>query len=422
MSFTVVRDPVLGEAVWLAQTARGLPLRVVPAERFREAAAVVTFRYGSVDLAFSDAAGAHTSPEGVAHYLEHKLFEDEAIQAFDRFGRRGAKVNAMTGFARTTYYFTCAERFAENLQDLLHLVSRAHITPENVAKERGIIAQELRMYEDSPDYRAFYDLLGALYAVHPVRHPVGGTVESIGRITAEELLRCYAAFYRTGNASLAVAGPVDPEQVLALAEAAQLAAGPAIPGTAPADTARPPAPRFERRGRVARARALLGCKERSLIADPAARLERDLVTRILLDLWFGAASPVREALRREGVADDSLSASYVADRGFGCAVLGGEADDPERLLAALRAVVARPVAVAEHDLERVRRKFLGGFVRGLEAVRSLAFAHAQEAGDGLPPFSVFQRMAAVSLEAVRARQRELFVPEAMAEALLLPGG
>src|SRR5690606_34951099 len=112
--------------------------------------------YGSTDLGFVADGVRHESPEGVAHYLEHKLFEDEDLHVFDRFGRRGARVNAMTSFTRTTYYFQATDRVEENLADLLALVATAHLTPENVEKERGIIAQELRMYEDSPEYRAFF--------------------------------------------------------------------------------------------------------------------------------------------------------------------------------------------------------------------------------------------------------------------------
>ncbi|MEE9126230.1 MAG: pitrilysin family protein, partial [Planctomycetota bacterium] len=220
--FQTHQDPILGEEVLLATAQNGLPVRVVATDRFREAVAVITFDYGSIDLGYRQNGKVHGSPEGVAHYLEHKLFEDEELQAFDRFAQRGARVNAMTGFASTSYFFTATDRFGENLEDLLHLVSHAHITPENVDKERGIIAQEIQMYEDSPDYRAFFDLLGCLYQQHPVRHPVGGTVESIQEITPAELLSCYDAFYRTGNAALAVAGPIDPEEALDLASACGL--------------------------------------------------------------------------------------------------------------------------------------------------------------------------------------------------------
>ncbi len=290
VTFDIHRDPVLGEEVWLGCTKAGLRLRLMPTQRFAESVAVISVGYGSTDLGFVDGDGAHQSPEGVAHYLEHKLFEAEDLHTFDRFARRGAQVNAVTSFTRTSYYFSSTSAFDDNLRDLLRLVATPHITPANVEKERGIIAQEIKTYEDSANYRAFFDLLGCLYAEHPVRHPVGGTVASIADITDHELLRCHAAFYRTGNAVLTAVGPIDTERVAALAEECELSAGAALPSVCPADLNVQVDRRSERRLQVARGRVLLGAKDRTLAADGEARLRRHLQTALLLDLLLGAGS------------------------------------------------------------------------------------------------------------------------------------
>jgi predicted Zn-dependent peptidase len=420
-SFEVVRDPVLGEEVWLATTSRGLRLRLVPTGRFQDACGVVTVGYGSTDLGFVRADGSpHRSPEGVAHYLEHKLFEAEDLHVFERFGRRGARVNAMTGFTRTSYHFQASSRVGENLDDLLFLVSRAHLTEENVEKERGIIAQELRMYEDSADYRGFFDLLGCLYGEHPVRHPVGGTVASIAGIDVAELQACFDAFYRTGNATLAVAGPIDPDAVLEAAERCAMPAGqaPARIGAEDLGPARsgPARTRME----VARPRLLIGYKERSLLDEPEARLRRDLTTRILLDRLFGGSSAIRERLHADGLVDDTLSASYLGDRSFGVAVIGCESERPEQVAAVLRGLLERPLEIDEDFIERVRRKMLGGYVRSFDSVQSMAFAHAEEALLGVAPFRQLERFGAVSAADVRARQAELCQAGSCAVALLEP--
>lgn len=416
--FVVERDPLLGEEVWLARTSRGLPVRVMPTDRFREAMAVVTFRYGSTDLGFVADGREVRTPEGMAHYLEHKLFEDESLQAFDRFARRGARVNAMTGFTQTSYHFTCTSQFGENLADLLHLVSRAHITQANVDKERGIIAQEVRMHEDAPDYRLFFDFLGCLYAEHPVRHPVGGTVESIQKITPQDLLLCHRVFYCTGNAGLAVAGPVSPDAVLELAEACGLPAGAAPRSLRPAETGPVHRARAESEREVARSRVMLGCKDRSHLADPNARLRRELITKILLDRLFSPASEVREALRTNGTVDDSLSVMYMGDENFGFTGVSCETDEPERVIDALSALLLRPVAIDAEFLERVRRKFLGKYVRSFGAVSSLATTQAQEAVYDVAPFGAIARMQAVTLDDLRQRQREHFVEDAFAVSVL----
>jgi len=406
-------DPILGEEVLLARSAVGMPVRVVPTSRFRDVSAVISVGYGSTDLGFGE-SHPHRSPEGVAHFLEHKLFEDQDLHVFERFGKRGARVNAMTGFGRTTYYFQAGTAFDANLGDLLHLVSRAHLTPENVEKERGIIAQELRMYEDSPVYRGFFGLLGALYAEHPVRHPVGGTVESIADIDVEELLACHRAFYRAGNMALAVAGPVDPERVLELADAAAIPAGEPPARFCPEDLGPPSLAHVDVSMDVARPRFLLGYKERQLISDADARLQRDLATRICMDLVLGAGSDAREELQRGGAFDDSLTGSYLGEARFGAAAVVCETEDAGRVEDALRGLLERPLDGDAADLERIRRRHLGALVRAFDSVQSLAFGQAEEALLGVAPFGQLARMEGLQIEDVEARRAALFEPLASA--------
>lgn len=420
VKFDIQRDLVLGEEVWLAHTSRGLPVRVVPSSRFREVAASVTVRYGSTDVGFADDDGVHQSPEGVAHYLEHKLFEAEDLHTFDRFAQRGAQVNAFTSFTRTSYWFSANSAYEDNLRDLLRLVGEPHITAENVDKERGIIAQEIKTYEDAPSYRAFFDLLRCLYAAHPVRHPVAGTVESIQAITDAELLRCHAAFYRTGNAVLTVAGPVGAEAVLALAEQCTLTSGERLASVCPDDLGPPDRLRSERCMQVARPRVLLGVKDTTLVADGELRGRRDLATRVLLDLLLGPASAAREDLAQRQIADDSLSHSYLSERSFGFAVVGGESDDPGRLEAELRALLSRPLAIADDDIERVRRKVFGQYVRSFESARGVAFAQAEQAAADVRPFRLLDWLGELTPAVLAARQHELFGEGELAVATVAP--
>ncbi|MCA8942048.1 MAG: insulinase family protein [Planctomycetes bacterium] len=406
-SFRECVDATVGERVLLGRTSSGMAVRVAPTQRFRETSAVVTFGYGSTDLGFARNGAVHWSPEGVAHYLEHKLFEDEELHVFERFGQRGTQVNAMTGFGRTTYYFHGHGPLGPNLTDLLRLVSRAHLTEANVEKERGIIAQELRMYEDSPEYRGFFELLRCLYAEHPVRNPVGGTVESIQDIDVAELEACYSAYYRSGNAGLCVAGPVDADEVLELAESCDLAAGDAPRSECPDDLGPAPLTRGRCEMELARPRLLLGFKERSILADASERSRRDLVTRMYLDHLFGAASHVRQALHERGVIDDSLSASYTSERTFGFAVAACETEDHERVTAELHEVLRAPVAIGDDDLERMRRKMLGRYVRGFESVQHVAMEHAEEALLSVEPFEAIERMQGIRVDDIVARQQEL---------------
>lgn len=421
MNRRTVRDPVLGEDVVLATTPSGLRVRVLPRPHLRETTAVIAFAYGSTDLAYREGDRIVASPPGTAHYLEHKLFEGEELAVFQRFAARGAAVNAQTGFTRTTYYFQAADRLRENLQDLLRLVARPHITEQNVQKERGIIAQEVRMYEDSPGQTTAFSLLGALFPTHPVRHTVGGTVASIETITVADLLDCFRAYYRTGNAALAVAGPVDVDEVLDLAAACALPPGDAPVRVTAGDFGPVGAARAERTLAVARAKLLLGLKERTPADGWRARADRAAATAVVLDQLFAASSDRREAMQRRAEVDDTLAAGYLGERTFGVATVGCDTADPAAAEAALRRALFSPIEVDPEQLERLRRRHLGAYLRSCESVWALALGHVYEELDGGPPFGGLAVLADLTVERAAARGRDLFREENLAVAVTRRG-
>ncbi|MFR1803348.1 MAG: EF-P 5-aminopentanol modification-associated protein YfmH, partial [Faecalispora jeddahensis] len=198
----------------------GLRIFVYPKEGSNSTYAIFGTRYGSVDTSFrrSDEQEVSTVPEGIAHFLEHKLFESEDGDAFARYAKTGASANAYTSFDMTCYLFSCTENVYESLEILLDFVQSPYFTEQTVQKEQGIIGQEIRMYDDDPQWRVMFNLLKALYHHHPVKIDIAGTVESIAEITPEYLYRCYHTFYNLNNMALCVAGNIDPERVLELCD------------------------------------------------------------------------------------------------------------------------------------------------------------------------------------------------------------
>ena len=212
------RDPKSGERCVRIDHPSGLPIFVCPKPGYQSAYAVFAVKYGSVDTTFVEDGREVEVPEGIAHYLEHKLFENEDCDAFERYAHTGASANAYTSFERTAYLFNCTGRLEESLEILLDFVQRPYFTEETVRKEQGIIGQEIRMCEDSPNRRVLFNLLKALYQNCPVRVDIAGTVESIAEITPELLYSCYRSFYNLRNMVLVVAGNVDTDTVLRVAD------------------------------------------------------------------------------------------------------------------------------------------------------------------------------------------------------------
>ncbi|MCD8025561.1 MAG: insulinase family protein [Clostridiales bacterium] len=219
MDITEIKSQRVGDSYYKINHPSGLTIYVYPKEGYNSAYAIFGTRYGSINTCFSvDDGEKITVPDGIAHYLEHKLFESEDGDAFVRYAETGANANAYTSFEKTCYLFSCTDKFDESLEILLDFVQEPYFTAQTVAKEQGIIGQEIKMYDDSPEWRVMFNMLEAMYKNHPVRIDIAGTVESIARITAEKLYEIYNVFYNLNNMVLCVSGNVTAEQVLKIAD------------------------------------------------------------------------------------------------------------------------------------------------------------------------------------------------------------
>ena len=213
-SFVKKYDAYLDETYYYMKHNTGLEIYVMPKE-LSTSYAMLTAKYGSFDNRFAKKGAPMTEmPEGIAHFLEHKLFESEDGDAFTRYSETGASANAYTSFDRTCYLFSCSDRFYDNLYILLDFVTHPYFTEQTVNKEQGIIAQEIKMYDDSPYWRVLFNMLEKMYYNHPVRVDIAGTVESISKITDKLLYKCYNTFYDLSNMFVCVAGNVKSDEVI----------------------------------------------------------------------------------------------------------------------------------------------------------------------------------------------------------------
>ncbi len=417
-------DETLAEGI----VPSGLRVQVVRKRGFERKFAVLAVRFGSVDRDFFDPErGARvTVPDGIAHFLEHCLFAEQSGDVFQRFAALGGAANAGTSFSTTSYIVGCSERFDENLETLLDFVANPYFPEKNVEKEREIITQEIRMYRDSADWRIFTNLLEALYRDHPVRIDIAGTESSIREIDPSLLLSCYRCFYYPSNMGLFVAGDVDPRRVLRLVERnhARKGIGPA-PLTRRFFPAEPPSvarPIIAIELPVASHKVLLGFKDSAPASDGPAISRREAVTNLLLDVCVGRSSSAFERLYDEGLVDDTFSAAYSADWGYGFTVLGGETDRPEALVKAMRrhlAAVARRGVPAD-DFERIRAKALGKFYRYFNSPESIAYAAMHQAFRDTDLLGIPRFLRSITRDELSARAREHFDPKRSAVSIVSP--
>ena len=371
---------MVGESMYHEKLENGLNVFVFPKPEFQKGYAFFAANYGGMDMRFCLNGAWHNTPAGVAHYLEHKMFDTQEGNALQDLAANGASPNAFTSNAITGYYFDSTEKFEENLRILLSFVSVPWFTQESVDKERGIIGQEIGMIEDDPHWKCYMNLMKALFQHHPIRVSVAGSVESIAEITPETLYACHKAFYDPANMVLCVAGPVDPEHICDVArEILPKEAGP-IAAKDYGEKERPRAAQsyIEERMEVSAPIFQLGWKGDAPV-NGEDRLRQELVGGLALEVLLGNSSPLYAKLYREGLINQEFGYSY--ESSFGCAFLAadGESKAPEAVCAAVAAEAARigREGVDPALWERVKKGVYGNRVRGLNSFENLCVGQAQ---------------------------------------------
>lgn len=425
---TKIRNETLREEILLRSHESGLPVYFCRKPGFRKRYACFATNYGSMDLRFRlPAGGLIEVPDGIAHFLEHKVFEREDTNALELFSRRGASCNAYTSFSVTNYLFSCSDRFFENLDLLVEFVLTPYITDENVEKEKGIIGQEIKMYDDKPGWRSFRNLLEALYQEHPVRRDIAGTVETISRIDRESLYECHRAFYQPNNMILFGIGDEDPQEFFARADQI-LGRFPEWRSTPLAERLVPDEPFAVGRREISQfmevsmPRLLLGVKDSVGVASGPELLAQEMLTDILLQIVFGRGSSFYERLYEKELLDDSFSVGYSRYREAAFSVLGGDSPDPAALAHELVAEMerVRREGVDREDFERQKRSGMGSFIRHFSSLEFTANNFCTYRFADVNLFDAIDVLHKLRFQDVAQRIEEHFEPGAVACSFIQP--
>ncbi len=372
--------PRLGEEMAHQVLENGLNVFVFQKPEFQKGYAFFATNYGGMDMRFCLNGEWHDTPAGVAHFLEHKMFDTKEGNALQDLAANGASPNAFTSSAITGYYFESTEKFEENLRILLSFVSIPWFTQESVDKEQGIIGQEIGMIEDNPDWKVFMNLMEALYKSHPIRVSVAGSVESISHINADTLYACHKAFYDPANMVLCVAGNVDPERICAVArEILPKAPGPiALKDYGEKEPPRAARSLIEVAMEVSTPIFQLGYK-----ADAPKRgdegLRQQLVAELALEALLGNSSPLYAKLYRGGLINQNFSYGFESYPGCGFLSAGGESRDP---VAVRQAVAEEAGRIGREGIDgklwqRLKKGVYGAKVRGLNSFENLCVGQAK---------------------------------------------
>ena len=414
----------LRETFYEERLPNGLLIRVIPRPDFAKTYSFFATDFGSIDTKFTMDGKVYETPAGVAHYLEHKLFDMPDGNVMQQFSALGGSPNAFTGYSMTAYHVESTENWRENLELLLRYVSTPYFTEESVEKERGIIAQEIRMYEDSSGSRMYENLFAALYQHHPIRVPIAGTVESIQDITAQTLYDCHKAFYDPSNMMLCVAGPVDPALVVESARnilpkppggVGGRDYGPAEPLTAEKMA------RVEQNMEVSMPGFTVAfrCDTPKTGADI---LRQELVGDLAAELLVGESTAFYTKLYEDGLIDCDFSAGYEGVKTLGMLSIGGDSNEPERVVDAVLKEAERlgREGADEALFQRLKRSAFGRRIRELDSFENICYRMCQSTFEGAFYYDFPDLYRSITLDETVKMIRDTVVPQRAALSLIYP--
>ena len=413
----------IGEEVLRATLPNGLPVYIVPKKGFSRKYALFATRYGGMDMRFEKDGQWLDTPAGIAHYLEHKMFDTQEGNALQELAKNGAEPNAFTSNAITCYYFDATEKFYESLEILLSFVSVPYFTDESVQKEQGIIAQEIGMIEDNPEWQVYKQLMQALYHTSPARTPVAGSVESISHITAQTLYDCHKAFYTPANMCLVVVGDVKPERIIAAANQILPAkSGPLIRRDYGAEEELTAAEHFVSAAmEVSMPTFLVGFK-----CPPQHGGEQQhrftAIGELACDVLMGESSPLYARLYAEGLINGSFGAAFDLLPGASYVYAGGDSKDPQAVAEAILAEAQRLVSQGMDGdyYRRVVNANFGAALKALNSFESIAVSMAEGCFQGYDPYRFPEVYDSITVEDVLDFLRQNMTRDHMALSVITP--
>ena len=430
MTKEVYASALLSEKYRKYSHPSGLEIYVFP-KKLTAFYAIMGVKYGSINNSFSKKDGERiVVPDGIAHFLEHKLFASEdGSDAFERFAELGADANAYTSFNKTAYLFSATENFYEALEELISFVIHPYFSKENVASEIGIIAEEIKAYDDSPSDRCFYGMLEGLYERHAIRRNICGTEESIRKITPELLYECYDRFYNLNNMALFICGDVDAageERILSIADSLLPESAPPFDTVCENENEKEYRcvykPYVEERMQVAKPIFNIGIKDVDIPDDADARQKRDAAYAILDEIIFSRAGELYASLFERDIISPHYSYGYSISPSSAYNSVAGEADDPRLALDEILAYVEelKKKGLSREDFVRAKRVSYAEFVKSFDSTETVANNLISFAFDGAELLSYADIIDSVTFDDVNELFKDAFDKEKITLSVILP--
>lgn len=413
----IIKNEILKEVLYHEKLDNNMNVFFMPKKGFTKKYAIFATDYGSNDLEFISPFDNSKIKlnEGIAHFLEHKMFEQpDGMDAFSKFSEFGANANAFTNFNMTGYLFSATDNFYDSLKHLISYVQTPHFTDENVDKEKGIIAQEIKMYDDNVDWQLFFNALKAMYINHHNNIDIAGTVDSIYKITKDELYKCYNAFYSPSNMAMFIIGDLEWDEIRSTI-VEMVKNDNSFNGNI--ERINKPEPNSIAKKEVIEHMEVsipmfsIGYKDKmdgAISGDEI--LKKSIYTEMILDCIFKRGSKLNEKLYMEQLIFEPLSCDYSSHTDFGYTMISGETRDIDKTVMLIKSALDdyKIKGLDATDFERVKKMKIGSFIRSFDSIENIANSFLGYFFEGINYFDILEALKNTNIADVNNRLREHF--------------
>lgn len=414
----VIENLKVKEKLYIEKLKNGLTVMIVPKPGIQKKYVIWGTNYGSNDNKFIVPCENEETevPNGVAHFLEHKLFEQEnGTNSLDTLTALGVNANAYTTNDHTAYLFECTDNFYEALDELMDYVQHPFFTDENVEKEKGIIGQEIMMYDDYPDWQVYLNAMKAMYHENPIKIDITGTIETISHIDKDILYKCYKTFYNPSNMALVVAGDFDPEKIIEeikkrLIENENQGDIKRIYSVEDDSIVQE---KIEKKFEVSRPLYTIGIKDNPNDQDEI--IKKHIAIEILMNLIIGRSSNLYKKLYTEGIVSGQPSLDYEFGKTYAHILITGQATNPEKLYEDFKNTVKqlKEQGINEEDFVRIKKLIYGGYVKEYNDIQDISRMFLADYFRGINSFDYLEEIEGINLKYLNQIMTDIFKEEKM---------
>ncbi len=419
----IIENLKLKEKLYIEKLENGLTIMIIPKPGIQKKYIIWGTNYGSNDSEFFVPGEDEKTrvPNGVAHFLEHKLFEQEnGTNSLDVLTALGVNANAYTTNDHTAYLFECTDNFYEAMDELMDYVQHPYFTDENVEKEKGIIGQEIMMYDDYPEWRVYLNAMQAMYHNNPIKIDITGTIDTISKIDKEILYKCYHTFYHPSNMALVVCGDFDPEEMLKEVKKRLIVKKNQgeIKRVYPKEPETIVKNRIEQNLEVSQPLYAIGIKDKKDNSDMGNKnlmVQKHIGMEILMNIIIGRSSNLFRELYQEGILYSMPSLDYEFGKDYAHVLITGQSTDPEKLYCKFKEEIQKlkTNGIKEEDFNRIKKMIYGGYVKEYNDVQDIARMFLADYFKGINSFDYIEEIEGVKLEYINQILKDVFKEEKM---------